>query len=166
MKGNWAAGAHKVEVKFLNDAWGGTADTDRNLYLDSATYNGKAVAGAAQAVMGSTSPGAFSFTEAAPVVKTGTAGADVFEATAAGGVFTGGGGADRFRFGAGDGHVTIKDFASRTDKLEFVGFDAADIATAKATQAGVSGLMVSYGDEGTIFVAGVSALAAQDMLFA
>ena len=67
LSGNWAPGAHKVEVKFLNDAWGGTADTDRNLHVDGATYNGKAVAGAAQDVMGSASPGAFSFTEAAAV---------------------------------------------------------------------------------------------------
>ena len=50
LKGDWAAGAHKVSVKFLNDAWGGTAATDRNLHVDSATYNGKAVAGAAQVV--------------------------------------------------------------------------------------------------------------------
>lgn len=46
LKGNWAAGTHQFEVKFLNDAWGGTADTDRNLYIESATYNGKAVTGA------------------------------------------------------------------------------------------------------------------------
>ncbi len=58
MKGDWAAGAHKVEVKFLNDAWGGTAATDRNLYVDGAAYNGEAVPGAAKALM---SAGAQSF---------------------------------------------------------------------------------------------------------
>ena len=66
LKGDWAAGAHKVEVKFLNDAYGGSAAADRNLYVDSATYNGKEVAGAAQAILGQTPPGAFSFTEVAP----------------------------------------------------------------------------------------------------
>ncbi|GAA0571260.1 hypothetical protein GCM10009416_07330 [Craurococcus roseus] len=65
LKGDWAAGVHKVEVKFLNDAWGGTAATDRNLYVDGATYNGAAVSGAAQSVMSDTTAGSFSFTEAA-----------------------------------------------------------------------------------------------------
>ncbi|MFC0388996.1 carbohydrate-binding domain-containing protein, partial [Muricoccus vinaceus] len=43
VKGNWGSAAHKVEVSFLNDAWGGTSSTDRNLYVDSITYGGKAV---------------------------------------------------------------------------------------------------------------------------
>src|SRR5918998_1341509 len=60
LKGDWGPGDHKVEVKFLNDAWGGTAATDRNLHIDSAAYNGKAVAGAAQAVGDAYTPGAFS----------------------------------------------------------------------------------------------------------
>ena len=34
------AGSHDVEVRFLNDAWGGTATTDRNLYVDAITYDG------------------------------------------------------------------------------------------------------------------------------
>ena len=54
LKGDWTAGAHKVEVKFLNDAYGGSAATDRNLYVDAATYNSKDVAGAAQAILGQT----------------------------------------------------------------------------------------------------------------
>ncbi len=45
--GNWAAGPHTVTVNFLNDAWGGSADTDRNLYIDGAAYNGTDVSGAA-----------------------------------------------------------------------------------------------------------------------
>src|SRR5215210_3290432 len=65
LKGDWAAGAHKVSVKFLNDAWGGSEDADRNLYVDAATYNGKAVAGAAQVVFDDWTPGAFSFTDGA-----------------------------------------------------------------------------------------------------
>ncbi|GAA0600081.1 hypothetical protein GCM10009416_42620 [Craurococcus roseus] len=66
LKGDWAAGAHKVEVRFLNDAWGGSAAADRNLYVDAAAYNGQAVEGAAQTVWSDWQPGAFSFTEAAP----------------------------------------------------------------------------------------------------
>ncbi|MCJ2023070.1 carbohydrate-binding domain-containing protein, partial [Methylobacterium sp. J-067] len=45
VNGDWAAGDHKVSINFLNDAFGGTATTDRNLYVDSATYDGAAVAG-------------------------------------------------------------------------------------------------------------------------
>ncbi|MCJ2011551.1 hypothetical protein MKK53_03285, partial [Methylobacterium sp. J-076] len=42
---------HKVSLYFLNDAYDGTAATDRNLYLDSATYNGAAVSGGKLALM-------------------------------------------------------------------------------------------------------------------
>ena len=38
--GNWGVGPHKVAVKYLNDAYGGTSATDRNLYLTSAEYDG------------------------------------------------------------------------------------------------------------------------------
>ena len=40
VQGSFAAGKHVVSVNFLNDAWGGTAATDRNLYVDSVAYNG------------------------------------------------------------------------------------------------------------------------------
>ena len=45
--GNFGAGQHTVSLNFLNDAWGGTAATDRNLYLNGAAINGQTVAGAA-----------------------------------------------------------------------------------------------------------------------
>ena len=35
-----AAGAHDIALTFLNDAYGGTADTDRNLFVTGATVNG------------------------------------------------------------------------------------------------------------------------------
>ena len=38
--GTFAAGAHTVSIDFLNDAYGGTATTDRNLYVDSVQYGG------------------------------------------------------------------------------------------------------------------------------
>ena len=44
VKGDWAAGAHKVTVSFLNDAYAGSAATDRNLHVDGITYNGTALA--------------------------------------------------------------------------------------------------------------------------
>jgi hypothetical protein len=55
-------------VEFLNDAYGGSAATDRNLHVDGATYNGQAVAGAAASLMSAGAKG-FSFTEAAPVTS-------------------------------------------------------------------------------------------------
>ena len=53
VNGDWATGDHKVSLNFLNDAYSGTAATDRNLYLDSATYNGAAVAGSKLSLMSS-----------------------------------------------------------------------------------------------------------------
>ena len=38
--GNFGAGAHDLAVTFLNDAYGGTPATDRNLYVNSATLDG------------------------------------------------------------------------------------------------------------------------------
>jgi beta-glucanase (GH16 family) len=38
-KGDWAAGSHTVGVNFLNDAWGGTSTTDRNLYVNAVTFD-------------------------------------------------------------------------------------------------------------------------------
>jgi hypothetical protein len=39
--GNYGAGTHTVVVNFLNDAWGGTATTDRNMYVMAMRYNGQ-----------------------------------------------------------------------------------------------------------------------------
>lgn len=78
LKGDWAAGAHKVEVRFLNDAYGGTAATDRNLFVDRATYNGVDLG--VDLDLYNSQPKGFSFTDApsapAPVVQTVGAGAD------------------------------------------------------------------------------------------
>lgn len=43
VQGTWAAGAHTAAVNFLNDAYGGSFDTDRNLYIDHANYNGQLI---------------------------------------------------------------------------------------------------------------------------
>jgi beta-glucanase (GH16 family) len=43
--GSFASGPHTITVNFLNDAWGGSPSTDRNLYLKSATLNGVPVPG-------------------------------------------------------------------------------------------------------------------------
>ena len=38
--GNWGASAHSVSASFINDAYGGNAAADRNLYVNSVNYNG------------------------------------------------------------------------------------------------------------------------------
>jgi hypothetical protein len=43
IKGPFAAGQHTATVTFLNDAWGGTAATDRNLYVTGAKIDGTTV---------------------------------------------------------------------------------------------------------------------------
>ncbi len=45
-KGNFGPGNHTVSVSFLNDAWGGPG-LDRNLFIDSATFNGTQVSSGA-----------------------------------------------------------------------------------------------------------------------
>src|SRR5215204_5367465 len=45
IKGNWGVGQHTVTVELTNDLWGGTPQTDRNVYVESATYNGAPVSG-------------------------------------------------------------------------------------------------------------------------
>jgi Tol biopolymer transport system component len=62
---NLAPGAHEVRLTFLNDAYGGTPATDRNLYLDGATYNGATVPGA-EAVLYSAGPAVFGITDNTP----------------------------------------------------------------------------------------------------
>ena len=56
--GTLSAGLHNVSVSFINDAYGGSAVTDRNLYLTGATNNGQAVAGSTATLL---SNGAASF---------------------------------------------------------------------------------------------------------
>jgi len=52
LHGSFGIGPHKVAVTFPNDAYGGSAATDRNLYVTSVSYNGVAVPGAAAALYG------------------------------------------------------------------------------------------------------------------
>ena len=49
VQGSFGSGSHTVSVNFLNDAYGGSASTDRNLYVNSGTINGAAISGASLA---------------------------------------------------------------------------------------------------------------------
>ena len=44
--GNWGAGSHDIAVTFLNDAYGGSPSTDRNLHVESLSLDGKSVGAA------------------------------------------------------------------------------------------------------------------------
>ncbi|WP_270934613.1 carbohydrate-binding domain-containing protein [Falsiroseomonas oryzae] len=62
-------GRHSVDVQFLNDRWDGTADTDRNLYVEGITIDGLAVPDSSAAIYwdGTRS---FDFTESGPPTPT------------------------------------------------------------------------------------------------
>jgi Ca2+-binding RTX toxin-like protein len=45
--GDFGPAPHTVEIEFLNDAWGGTPATDRNLYIDAIRFNGETYEGEA-----------------------------------------------------------------------------------------------------------------------
>jgi hypothetical protein len=85
LHGDWGPGSHAVTVNFLNDAWGGTSATDRNLYVEGISWNGAAVPGAAK-VLPWTGPVTATATDATAVPAAGaggsklsaTAGTDIF----------------------------------------------------------------------------------------
>ena len=45
IQGAFGIGSHDLAISFINDAWGGTPDTDRNLYVDGVDLNGAPQAG-------------------------------------------------------------------------------------------------------------------------
>jgi hypothetical protein len=61
--GNFAVGSHTATVDFLNDAYGGTSTTDRNLYVTGATINGATISGA---VLNESNQGPQSFSFSVP----------------------------------------------------------------------------------------------------
>ncbi len=60
VQGSFGAGDHSVAIDFLNDAYGGSAATDRNLYVGGATIDGTAIPGATLAEY-SQGPRSFNF---------------------------------------------------------------------------------------------------------
>src|SRR6476659_9999299 len=46
VRGTFAPGSHTAAVNFLNDAYGGSPATDRNLYVTGATIDNSVVSGA------------------------------------------------------------------------------------------------------------------------
>jgi hypothetical protein len=58
-------GPHTVSISFINDAYAGTAATDRNLYVTGASYDGTAISEAAKTLLGNGSD-TFSFAVGKP----------------------------------------------------------------------------------------------------
>ena len=124
-KGDWAIGAHTVTVNFLYDAWGGTAATDRNLYVNGLSYDGAAT-GQSAAFM-SAGPRNFSVTDTTPmpgVTLTGTAGNDTLTGGAGDDTLTGLGGNDTLNGGAGADTMT-----GGTGNDTYYADNAADVVT-------------------------------------
>ncbi len=190
LSGSWGTGAHTVQVNFLNDAWGGTASTDRNLYVDSLSYNGQAASGGSLmsagpvnfgiAASGGTGTGTGTGTLPSPAnggkLFQGTTGADHITGTSGDDVIVGGkgndgmaggAGADSFVLAQGDGPDWINDFNAGTDHLVFQGIAKASVTTNLTSYYGSGGLDIHYGTAGDqVFLAGVWKLGANDLVFA
>ena len=146
-KGDFGTGAHAVAVNFLNDAWGGSAATDRNLYVNAITYNGAATG--QSATLGVTGPQAFSVTggTAPSVSETGDHGALAKTLSQTGSYTVGG---DTFVLTTGNAaSVTL---GTGTSQIKFIG-------ASSATLTGGSGQATVTADAGSNkFVAGTGTL--------
>ncbi len=72
-KGDFGTGPRKIAVAFVNDAYGGSSSTDRNLYVEGVTLNGATLPSAQSALY---SDGTAEFTPAQPVVAQPSAAPD------------------------------------------------------------------------------------------
>ncbi len=50
LQGSFGAGAHDLAVSFINDAYGGSPSTDRNLYVDRVSFDGTTVSNGSAAL--------------------------------------------------------------------------------------------------------------------
>ena len=71
--GDFTPGQHTVSVIYLNDAWGGSADTDRNLYVNAMSFDGAAIPGSALTLLrGGTQSVSFAVPGSSPTLVTPT----------------------------------------------------------------------------------------------
>jgi hypothetical protein len=77
---------------------------------------------------------------------------------------TGGAGADSFVFARGDGQDWVVDFVSGTDRVVLEGFASSEVTTRRATYWDTPGLDIVLPGGDKIFLAGVSALGANDLV--
>lgn len=79
---------------------------------------------------------------------------------------TGGAGIDIFAYAKGDGSDWVTDFTSATDQIRLEGIDPATVLQAVETRSGILGLELAFGTGGEVFLQGVTALKAGDLIFA
>lgn len=180
LRGNWGDTVN-LTVNYLNDVWGGKAEWDRNLHIESISLNG--VDTGTAATLKSTGAQHFTFydsialptpsyaeiLEGSAGVDTliGGSGDDLLTGHAGNDILTGGGGADTFLFAGGHGNDVITDFESGIDRLLFVGVENADLKATSTTLNGVAGVSIVYSQDGdSVFLQGVSHLATGDLVFA
>ena len=127
-EGNWAPGAHTVTVDFLNDAYGGSSALDRNLYVNSITYDGTNTNQAAE--LGGDGPVNFSVTDTTAVPVTVT----TPPATSA--PVTTGSGSDTLTLAISeDAYLGNAEFTVAVDGVQLGGtFTATALHSASATQ--------------------------------
>ena len=92
---------------------------------------------------------------------------DAFMMDSGGGTYAGGAGADHWVFVPGAGSTTITDFTTGEDWLTFAGVLPGQLGIQAVTQGGVAGLAITFDAAGdSVFLAGVAALGAGDVVFA
>ena len=110
IKGDWGVGNHNVSVQLLNDLYGSSWDQDRNVWVESATYNGAAVANSKLSVASST-PQSLTINDTTAVATPpssiqGTSQRDRLDGTSAADVMNGGAGNDTLAGHAGNDTLT------------------------------------------------------------
>jgi len=154
-KGDWSAGLHQFGVSFTNDAWDGTAATDRNLYIDSATFDGSKVQG--NAALYSNSTVTFSAGSAQVSSSQSTATMPATSSTTAAdanthvvgkdpSTVTGGSGVASYILHAASGEMSITDF--NPAKGDTLTVDKALQPYFTQTDDGHGGALITFGDEG------------------
>ncbi|MBV8094557.1 MAG: right-handed parallel beta-helix repeat-containing protein [Acetobacteraceae bacterium] len=140
-----APGAHDLSVSFTNDAWGGSPDTDRNLYVDAASINGVSLPDFNAALFTNGARHLLFATGDAEVMLTGGDGDDlllggagptIMDAGAGTNRLWSGAGADEFRFHSADvAQDFVYGFKIGTDSIHL---DPNSSVTPEAVVAGAS----------------------------
>jgi hypothetical protein len=143
INGDWNAGSHTVAVNFLNDAWGGSASTDRNLHVDGIVYDGKDTG--QSATLGINGPKTFTFTDTTPPpnstitlqttnsTDTITASNITIKATAGDHILFLGGSSDNVNLVGGNETITVQSGAKNNTITTGAGDDKINLASSGNT---------------------------------
>jgi hypothetical protein len=117
--GDWTTGTHTVAVTFLNDAYGGSPTTDRNLYVNALSYDGTATGQSAALYSAGSKSFSVTDTTAVPASVGATAATSGLaflyaDASGAGSTPASAAGSKVYSFLPGFGQETISDFIAGT----------------------------------------------------